>query len=65
MRVGSGRTWSLPDRPCSRVQAASSREEIRPDAATALAAYESPRYQEALAVLGDAADREIRVIEGV
>ena len=36
-----------------------------PDAATALAAYESPRYQEALAVLGDAADREIRIIEGI
>ncbi len=36
-----------------------------PDAAAALAAYESARYQEALAVLGDAADREIRIIEGV
>jgi uncharacterized protein (DUF1330 family) len=36
-----------------------------PDAATALAAYESPQYQEALDVLGDAADREIRIIEGV
>lgn len=35
-----------------------------PDAATALAAYESPGYQEALRVLGDAADREIRIIEG-
>jgi uncharacterized protein (DUF1330 family) len=36
-----------------------------PDAATALAAYESPRYQEALAALGDGADREIRIIDGV
>jgi uncharacterized protein (DUF1330 family) len=36
-----------------------------PDAETALAAYESPAYQEALRVLGDAADREIRIIEGV
>ncbi len=36
-----------------------------PDAETALAAYESPQYQQALQVLGDAADREIRIIEGL
>jgi uncharacterized protein (DUF1330 family) len=30
----------------------------------ARAAYESPAYQAALAVLGDAADRDIRFIEG-
>ncbi|MFC3741644.1 DUF1330 domain-containing protein [Paractinoplanes deccanensis] len=31
----------------------------------AVAAYHSPAYQEALAVLGDGAEREIRVLEGV
>jgi uncharacterized protein (DUF1330 family) len=31
----------------------------------AVAAYHSPAYQEALRVLGDAAEREIRIIEGV
>jgi uncharacterized protein (DUF1330 family) len=31
----------------------------------AVAAYHSPAYQEALAVLGDGAEREIRIIEGV
>ena len=31
----------------------------------ARAAYQSPAYREALAVLGDAADRDIRFIEGV
>ncbi len=31
----------------------------------AVAAYESAAYQEALRVLGDAADRDIRIIEGV
>ena len=30
----------------------------------ARAAYESPAYREALAVLGDAVDRDIRFIEG-
>jgi uncharacterized protein (DUF1330 family) len=31
----------------------------------ATAAYESPAYQEALAVLGNAAERDIRIMEGV
>jgi uncharacterized protein (DUF1330 family) len=31
----------------------------------ARAAYQSPAYREALAALGDAADRDIRFIEGV
>jgi uncharacterized protein (DUF1330 family) len=31
----------------------------------AVAAYESPAYQEALAVLGDAAERDLRIIEAV
>ena len=31
----------------------------------AIAAHDSPAYQEALEVLGDGADREIRIIEGV
>ena len=31
----------------------------------AVAAYHSPAYQEALAALGDAADREIRIVEGL
>jgi uncharacterized protein (DUF1330 family) len=31
----------------------------------ATAAYESPAYQEALAVLGNACERDIRIIEGV
>jgi len=31
----------------------------------AMAAHDSPAYQEALAALGDGADREIRIIEGV
>jgi uncharacterized protein (DUF1330 family) len=33
--------------------------------AQAIAAYESPGYQTALAALGDAAERDIRIIEGV
>jgi len=31
----------------------------------AIAAHDSPGYQAALAALGDGADREIRIIEGV
>ena len=31
----------------------------------AVAAHDSPGYQEALRVLGSAADREIRILEGV
>jgi uncharacterized protein (DUF1330 family) len=31
----------------------------------AVAAYESPAYQEALAALGDSAERDIRIIEAV
>ena len=31
----------------------------------AMAAYESPAYQAALRVLGDAADRDLRIIPGV
>ncbi|GAA4850275.1 hypothetical protein GCM10023201_48380 [Actinomycetospora corticicola] len=31
----------------------------------AVAAYESPAYQEALAALGDGAVRDIRIVEGV
>lgn len=33
--------------------------------AQAIAAHDSPAYQEALAALGDGAEREIRIIEGV
>ena len=33
--------------------------------AQAVAAHDSPAYQEALAALGDGADREIRIIEGI
>ena len=32
--------------------------------AQAIAAHDSPAYQEALAALGDGADREIRIVEG-
>lgn len=31
----------------------------------AVAAHDSPAYQEALAALGDGAEREIRIIEGI
>jgi uncharacterized protein (DUF1330 family) len=31
----------------------------------ALAAHESPAYQEALRVLGDAVERDLRIVEGV
>ena len=31
----------------------------------ALKAYDSPAYKEALALLGNAVDREIRILEGV
>ena len=33
--------------------------------AQAVAAHDSPGYQEALRVLGDAAERDIRIVEGV
>ena len=33
--------------------------------AKAVAAYDSPGYQEALRVLGDAAERDLRIVEGV
>lgn len=33
--------------------------------AQATAAHDSPQYKEALAALGDGADREIRIVEGV
>jgi uncharacterized protein (DUF1330 family) len=33
--------------------------------AKAIAAHDSPGYQEALRVLGDAAERDLRIIEGV
>jgi uncharacterized protein (DUF1330 family) len=33
--------------------------------AQAVAAHDSPAYQAALAVLGDGAEREIRIIEGI
>lgn len=36
-----------------------------PDLDAAVGAYHSPAYQRALEVLGDAADREIRVLDGV
>ena len=36
-----------------------------PSVDAAVAAYRSPGYQEALRVLGDAAEREIRIIEAV
>jgi len=32
--------------------------------AAALAAHDSPGYQEALRVLGDAAERDLRIVEG-
>ena len=32
--------------------------------AQAIAAHDSPAYQEALRVLGDAAERDIRIVEG-
>ena len=31
----------------------------------AVAAYESPQYQKALQALGDAAERDLRIVEGV
>ena len=36
-----------------------------PSVEAAVAAYESPGYQEALAALGDAAQRDLRIIESV
>jgi uncharacterized protein (DUF1330 family) len=36
-----------------------------PSVEAAVSAYESPAYQEALAVLGDAAERDIRIIEAL
>ena len=33
--------------------------------AQAVAAHDSPAYQQALAALGDGADREIRILEGL
>lgn len=39
---------------------------IRFDSAdSAVAAYHSPAYQEALAALGDGAERDIRIVQGV
>ena len=36
-----------------------------PSVEQALAAHDGPAYQEALRVLGDGADREIRIVEGM
>jgi len=36
-----------------------------PDVDAAVAAYHSPGYQEALRALGDGAEREIRIVEGL
>lgn len=36
-----------------------------PSVEAAVAAYESPGYQEALRVLGDGAERDLRIIEAV
>jgi uncharacterized protein (DUF1330 family) len=36
-----------------------------PSVAAALAAHDSPAYQEALKALGNGADREIRIVEGL
>ena len=36
-----------------------------PSVAAAVAAHDSPAYAKALDALGDAADREIRIVEGV
>jgi uncharacterized protein (DUF1330 family) len=36
-----------------------------PSAEQAIAAHDSPAYHEALRVLGDGADREIRIVEGL
>jgi len=36
-----------------------------PSVAQATAAHDSPAYQEALKVLGNAAERDIRIVEGV
>jgi uncharacterized protein (DUF1330 family) len=36
-----------------------------PSVENAIAAYNSPAYQQALAVLGSAAERDIRIIEGL
>jgi uncharacterized protein (DUF1330 family) len=36
-----------------------------PSYAAAVAAYETPAYREALAALGDGADRDLRITEGV
>jgi len=36
-----------------------------PGVAQATAAHDSPAYQEALKVLGNAAERDIRIVEGV
>ena len=36
-----------------------------PSLAAAIAAHDSPGYQEALRVLGDGAERDLRILEGV
>src|SRR6185295_11715440 len=36
-----------------------------PSVADAVAAHDSPAYAEALRVLGDAVDRDLRIVEGV
>jgi uncharacterized protein (DUF1330 family) len=36
-----------------------------PSAENAHAAYESPAYQEALEALGDGAERDVRIVEGL
>ncbi len=36
-----------------------------PSVADAVAAHDSPAYAEAMRVLGDAVDRELRIVEGV
>lgn len=63
----AGGTFLARGNPAHVLEGSSSRTTvIRFDSVdAAVAAYHSPAYQEALAALGDGADRDIRVLDGV
>ena len=64
---GAGGRFLLRGMPAKTYEAGLSQRTVMLEfdsVAQAIAAHDSPGYQEALRVLGDAAERDIRIVEG-